>query len=78
MSLDIQHAVWIPWLPLFGAVLALICCVKRPWRKLAAPISVGSIFVAFLLAVAVYPNVPREGFEVVTALKWTSATSWTR
>jgi len=44
----------IPWIPLLGAVLCGICCMKPAWRKAAGPISVLSIFIPFLITCGVY------------------------
>ncbi len=44
----------IPWIPLLGAVLCAVCCMKPAWRKAAGPISVLSIFIPFLITCGVY------------------------
>ncbi len=44
----------IPWIPLLGAALCGICCMKPAWRKAAGPISVLSIFIPFLITCGVY------------------------
>ncbi|HEX7010980.1 MAG TPA: NADH-quinone oxidoreductase subunit L [Phycisphaeraceae bacterium] len=67
--MDLQTLKFLPWLPLVGAVLCLACCAKPALRKAAGPISVISIFLAFLLAVGAYPNVQEHGV-IVEAFRW--------
>ena len=44
----------VPWVPLLGAALCGVCCMKPAWRKAAGPISVLSIFIPFLITCGVY------------------------
>ncbi len=52
--MNIELIKLIPWIPLLGAVLCGICCMKPAWRKAAGPISVLSIFIPFLITCGVY------------------------
>ncbi len=52
--MSIELIKLIPWIPLLGAALCGICCMKPALRKLAGPISVISIFIPFLITLGVY------------------------
>ncbi len=52
--MSIELIKLIPWIPLLGAALCAICCMKPALRKLAGPISVISIFIPFLITCGVY------------------------
>ena len=69
MTLDLIKLV--PWIPLLGAALCGICCMKPTLRKLAGPISVLSIFIPFLITCGVYSAaVAVEGGQVVEVYRW--------
>ncbi|MDX1683188.1 MAG: NADH-quinone oxidoreductase subunit L, partial [Phycisphaeraceae bacterium] len=51
----------IPWLPALAAVLCGICCIRKSWRWLAAPISIAGTALAFLVAVLIAPGI--EDFD---------------
>ena len=52
--MNIELIKLVPWIPLLGAALCGICCMKPAWRKAAGPISVLSIFIPFLITCGVY------------------------
>ena len=60
---------FVPWLPLFGAVLCGICCMKPAWHRAAGPACVVSILAAFALTVLTAGSIPADG-AVVTAFQW--------
>jgi len=47
----LQLVKFIPWLPALAAILCGFCCTQGSLRKFAAPISVASIALAFLLSI---------------------------
>jgi NADH-quinone oxidoreductase subunit L len=68
--MNVQLIKFLPWLPAIGAVLCGLCCTHKSLRKAAGPISVLSIFLAFLLAVGVYSGLGDRFSEVVHAFTW--------
>ncbi|MEZ6190549.1 MAG: NADH-quinone oxidoreductase subunit L [Phycisphaerales bacterium] len=52
--MSIELIKLIPWIPLLGAALCGVCCMKPAWRKAAGPISALSIFIPFLITCGVY------------------------
>lgn len=69
--MDIDLIKFIPWIPLLGAALCGICCMKPSIRKLAGPISVLSIFIPFLITCGVYSAASTvEGGQVVEVYRW--------
>lgn len=69
--MDIDLIKLIPWIPLLGAALCGICCMKPAIRKLAGPISVLSIFIPFLITCGVYSAATAvEGGQVVEVYRW--------
>ncbi|MCC7145411.1 MAG: NADH-quinone oxidoreductase subunit L [Phycisphaeraceae bacterium] len=75
--MTLQPAILIPWLPALSAGLCGLCCVRKSWRRLAAPLTIGAIFASFLLAVLVSPAVkpfdpaePDLAPHVVTLFSW--------
>ncbi len=68
----------VPWIPLLGAVLCSICCMKPAWRKAAGPISVLSIFIPFLITCGVYNTAKNlTGAEQVqTVYQWIAVGSF--
>ena len=65
----LQTIKFLPWLPLLGAVLCLLCCTHKSLRRAAGPISVLSIFAAFTLAVLTYAHVGDQP-HTISALSW--------
>ena len=74
-----MNLIWaklIPWIPALAAVLCGLCCLKRSWRKLAAPICITSIGLSFVLSVLVAPNVKpfhvneTDGQHMVKFFEW--------
>jgi len=66
---------FLPWLPLLGAVLCGICCLKPQWRRAAGPVCVISLLAAFALTVLTAGSIPDTGNlpnaeNVVTAFNW--------
>jgi NADH-quinone oxidoreductase subunit L len=69
--MHIELIKFVPWIPLLGAVLCGLCCMKPAWRKAAGPISVLSIAIPFLITCAVYAaNTIPAGGQVVQAFRW--------
>ncbi|MFA9477332.1 NADH-quinone oxidoreductase subunit L [Phycisphaerales bacterium AB-hyl4] len=69
--MDLDLIKFLPWIPLLGAVLCMICCIKPQWRKAAGAICVASIAIPFLMAISVYGQV--RGLDVgetVTFFRW--------
>ncbi|MCC6580082.1 MAG: NADH-quinone oxidoreductase subunit L [Phycisphaeraceae bacterium] len=71
MTVDL--AKWIPWMPALAAVLCGLCAAYRPARKLAAPIAIAGIFVAFVMSVIISGAAPVEGAAVVHGFNWLAA-----
>jgi NADH-quinone oxidoreductase subunit L len=69
--MNIELIKLVPWIPLLGAVLCAVCCMKPAWRKAAGPISVLSIFIPFLITCGVYSSaVSVEGGQLQTVYQW--------
>ncbi|MEX0654924.1 MAG: proton-conducting transporter membrane subunit, partial [Phycisphaeraceae bacterium] len=69
MNLDLIK--FLPWIPLLGAVLCLVCCLKPQWRKFAGAICVASIAIPFVMAILVYGQVRGlDAGETVTFFRW--------
>ncbi len=68
--MPIEALKFVPWIPLIGAVLCGICCMRKPLVRFAGPICVLSLFIAFLIAVLTYGKVISEPAQVVTFFKW--------
>ena len=69
--MNIELIKFVPWIPLLGAVLCGVCCMKPAWRKAAGPISVLSIFIPFLITCGVYAAAQvADGGQVVQAFRW--------
>jgi NADH-quinone oxidoreductase subunit L len=69
--MNIDLIKFIPWIPLLGAALCGVCCMKPSIRKLAGPISVLSIFIPFLIACGVYSaSTAGGGGHVVEVYRW--------
>ncbi len=62
----------VPWIPLLGAALCGVCCMKPVWRKAAGPISVLSIFIPFLITCGVYSAAKHlnDTQQVQTVYSW--------
>ncbi len=69
MDLELKLIRFLPWLPLLGAALCGLCCLRPQLRKAAGPICVLSILAAFVLAVLTAGNVPATG-ESIRAFRW--------
>ncbi|MBI1337201.1 MAG: NADH-quinone oxidoreductase subunit L [Phycisphaera sp.] len=79
--MSLQLAKLIPWLPALSAVVCGICCIKRPLRKLAAPVCVLSILAGFVITLGIQSHVTghHEGGAVgqtVTLFEWVHAGSF--
>ena len=72
MSIDLIKL--IPWVPLLGAALCGVCCMKPSLRKAAGPISVVSIAIPFLIALLTYLSnsaaIAAPGGQVLPVYKW--------
>jgi NADH-quinone oxidoreductase subunit L len=55
--MNIELAKFIPWIPALAAIGCGICCTHKSLRKLAAPLCIAAIFLAFLIALAVSGSV---------------------
>ncbi|WP_432797090.1 NADH-quinone oxidoreductase subunit L [Poriferisphaera sp. WC338] len=56
--IDFDYAKLIPWFPALGAVLCVLCCMKKELHKLAGPICVISILTSLVVAFGIYTQVP--------------------
>ena len=67
MALD--SLILVPWLPLLGAVLCVICCMRPTWRWVAGPVCVGSIALSFVITLAAYLGWNGDA-ATLTAFNW--------
>ncbi len=84
--MSIELAKFIPWIPLLAAAGCGLCCTRRSLRKLAAPVCIAGIALAFLLTLGVSGSVqPFDAAHTdaddiaahtVTAWSWLAAGSF--
>jgi len=65
----------IPWIPALASLLCALTCLRPGWRRLAAPICIGGLALAFLmsagLALGVRPFDPADpGASVIAFFQW--------
>jgi len=70
-----QMVHFIPWFPALAAVLCGLCCVKRAWRGLAAPICIAALAASFVLSVTISGQDLSEAV-VVHSFNWINVGSF--
>jgi NADH-quinone oxidoreductase subunit L len=72
--MPLEAAKYIPWLSAAAAVLCGVCCCRKSWRVLAAPICIAALLGGFALTVgALRAAGPHDLPRVITAFDWIHA-----
>ena len=64
---------WIPWFPALAAVLCGVCCMRKEWRRYAAPVCIAATAIGFLIALMALGSVRSlHEAKVVGLFDWIS------